>query len=113
MDSQLRMGQYDQKTPKGNTFANPHIFQGKALLCPGPLSTITPDNLVCILSRVAEGKGPLKPQQPVPRKGDAGAKSHPVRPGEIRSCFARLFFSTSGRGFFIASPTPLSTIPNG
>jgi hypothetical protein len=91
-----------------------HIFQffpGKALLYRGDCSTISSDNLVSILSRVAEGKGPLKPQQPVGRKADAGAKSHPVRPGEIRSCSARLFFSTPGRGFFIASPTPLATMP--
>src|SRR5262249_35067155 len=33
------------------------------------------------------------PQQPVHRKVNAGANSYPVRPGEIRSCPARLFFS--------------------
>src|SRR6516162_6171333 len=58
-----------------------------------------------ILSRVAEGLGPLKPQQPVvPR--DAGANSHPVRPGEIRCVgLPHLFFSGTGRGFFVKAPS--------
>ena len=50
------------------------------------LKIINFDNLVSILSRVAEGLGPVKPQQPVFRKEDAGATSYPVWPGEIRSC---------------------------
>src|SRR5690349_4740327 len=44
------------------------------------------DNLVGILSRVAEGIGPQKPQQPVLHPEDAGATSYPAVPGEIRSC---------------------------
>src|SRR5207248_11125933 len=100
----------DRKAERGASATDRKICarpnsSGKALPGRALSSTIAADNLVSILSRVAEGKGPLKPQQPVSRKGDAGAKSHPVRPGEIRSCPARLFFSTPGRGFFVASPT--------
>src|SRR5262245_35838374 len=36
----------------------------------------------------------------------SGANSYPVRPGEIRSCPARLFFSTRKRLFCCASSDP-------
>jgi hypothetical protein len=77
--SALRPAALDRKSPFLRN------SKEKMLLSSTRGPTILADNLVSVLSRVAEGKGPLKPQQPVSRKGDAGAKSHPVRPGEIRS----------------------------
>ena len=46
----------------GGIFAK---FVSKQLLLSPPCLTIPADNLVSILSRVAEGLGPEKPQQPV------------------------------------------------
>src|SRR5262245_14384347 len=55
-----------------------------------------------ILSRVAEGLGPLKPQQPVAPR-DAGANSHPVRPGEIRSCACHTSSSLRSEEVFLST----------
>src|SRR5262249_18484299 len=69
------------------------------------------DNLAGILSRVAEGQGPLKPQQPVGRKADAGANSLPVRPGEIRSCATHASSSLNPEEAFFCAPSPLAEYP--
>ena len=53
------------------------------------------DNPVDILSRVAEGLGPTKPQQPAAFRGGAGATSYPAKAGRDKIvCPTRLFFSS-------------------
>ena len=57
-----------------------------------------PDNSVGILSRVAEGLGPSKPQQPVFLIEDAGATSYPASVGRDKIvCSARLLLFTHRR----------------
>ncbi len=54
-----------------------------------------PDNSVGILSRVAEGLGPEKPQQPVFLTEDAGATSYPALAGRDKIvCLAHLLLFT-------------------
>src|SRR5438128_808001 len=50
--------------PKCSCFGRPSTFC-RSMHPPSDPLVSSPDNLVCILSRVAEGLGPLKPQQPV------------------------------------------------
>jgi hypothetical protein len=67
--------------------------------------------LVGILSRVAEGFGPFEATATGFPWGNAGANSHPVRPGEIRSCPARLFFSMIRKGRFFLPLPPVWIFP--
>jgi len=87
----------NQKTVLADFF---HLLLGTAF------PTISSDNLVDILSRVAEGKGPVKPQQPVSFP-ETLVLSPPGPAGRDKIvCPARLFFSATRKRLF-CWPLPL------